>query len=122
MDEVKLDTSDGGLKLPEAVERALLFPPIEAVLPVAHELSKVRQIGSELPRVVRRFVGPSRLQETLPKVIDLRLRDGNLEPTWRAAIPPGARSLLRTSHALSCQRGLKNWWFPKPLSNISFYG
>jgi hypothetical protein len=61
MDEVNLDTANGSLELPEAVERALLFPPIESVLPVAHELSEVRQIGSELPRVVGRFVGPSRL-------------------------------------------------------------
>ena len=88
MDEVNLDTVDGSLELAEAVERALLFPPIENVLPVVQELSKVRQIGSKFPRVVRRFVRPSRLQETLSKVIDLRLRDGNLEPTRRAAIPP----------------------------------
>ena len=57
VDEVDVESVDGGLEVVERVELSFLVPPVEPCLPVVDQLAEVGQVGAIVPPDALELVG-----------------------------------------------------------------
>lgn len=79
MDEMDVQSIDGGEKLRKCIQPALRLPPVIGRLPVAHQL--LQPVGLNALRTIHDgfAVGPAGLGKTPPEICKRRLGDLNLE-------------------------------------------
>src|SRR5215211_2002708 len=105
VNEVQVDTIDRSLELPEAVEKRFLLAPIVTVAPVADEALQVSQVGPQGPGRAGHLVRPSHVTQAVPKILQLGLRDRNLERARRPAIPAARSPIVQSVHARFASNG-----------------
>src|ERR1700733_9001152 len=98
VNEVDVGTADRRLELVEAVEEGLLLSPVVASLPIADEVPQILQTRAETPWRAGRFIGPPGIDQASAKVVDLGLRNRDLEAPRRLAVPPKSFLNLDFSH------------------------
>src|SRR5215468_10751698 len=89
MDEVDVDAIDGGAKLLEGVQPALLRTPVELVSPIGQQLSEILQVGSLVPRRAWALVRPACEPQTPVQVVQ-----GVLSKIDREGLDTHGRALL----------------------------
>jgi hypothetical protein len=73
VDEMDRDPIDVRTEVVELFDRSLLHSPVEAVEPVADELTQVRAGNAVAPGVVLEVVRPACAPEALVEIVDLPL-------------------------------------------------
>src|SRR6185503_1789654 len=81
VDEMQVGSAHGRFVVPEGVQLPLPGSPVERGIPVADELSQIREAGPGRPRLERRLVGEARAREALAQIGERGV--GNLQPKRR---------------------------------------
>src|SRR5208337_3194936 len=68
MNEVQVDPAEGNLELPETIEGGFLRAPVEAVAPVAHQLSDIFDAAASRPWSPRRLIRPPDTHQPLLQI------------------------------------------------------
>jgi len=64
-------------ELVERVELALPSTPVELMRPVGHEAPQPVQLGALLPAYAGHLIGPSRMAQPYPQIVEYLIRDMN---------------------------------------------
>src|SRR5439155_21535434 len=97
-DEVDPDAVEFDLVVVEAIELALLGPPVESLGPVRAQVLQVSEVGALVPGRARRGGRPPCAPEPCPEVIEHVVLDGDAERLdgrggcWPAHRPPWLRN------------------------------
>src|SRR2546425_8065499 len=80
VDEVQLDAVQRHGELPQAVDARFVRAPVEALLPMSHELSQMGEASPGRPGLERRLVRKARARQTLAQIGERGF--GNVEFEW----------------------------------------
>src|SRR5207245_3684082 len=80
VDEVQLDAVQRHGELPQAVDARFVRAPVEALLPMSHELSQMGEASPGRPGRERRLVRKARARQTLAQIGERGF--GNVEFEW----------------------------------------
>ena len=79
VDEVDIESVDGGREVVERVESPFLVPPVVPRLPVVDQLAEIRQVGALAPSDALDLVGETGAGQTFLEICQYRVRHGDHE-------------------------------------------